>query len=154
MSISRHRREDIPIGYEKPLVCRQIEQIAIETLTETMGFPTGELVVLSEDEKESWGQYREKGQQLGIHAHTGAFAAVVYYAQVPENSSSLYLLPNGWVLGSHENERSITEMKTKTGLLAMFSGNIPHYTHQNMSDDPRVAYAFNLFQTSSLQANF
>ena len=141
ISINEHRREDVPVDNNRPPACREIERVALKTLAETRGFDPAELEI---EENDTWGQYREQGQQLGIHNHIGAYAAVVYYAQVPENSGSLWMLPRGWVMHAAQRSDWLVEVKPKTGLLIIFSADVPHYTYPNMSKEARVAYAFNL----------
>ena len=105
-----------------------------------------------------WANINHKGCYNKIHSHGASHYSGVYYIKTPKNSGNLYLVnretsftePFNYFKSDCADE---VEYKPEEGDLYFFSGNLPHRTGINLSDEDRVSISWNV-NISNLEQKF
>lgn len=126
--------QDHPIPTD-PWLSKEIEtiwteiQAAIEELLDVEVVPTSD----------PWFIVNRRGGQTFPHAHRPADLAVVYWANVTENSGNLHFFP----LGLGQGDNNSVQIEPKSGHFLIFGGDALHAVPHNASDQPRVSMSRN-----------
>tara|TARA_R110001583_G_C5479540_1_gene393659 strand:+ start:72 stop:653 length:582 start_codon:yes stop_codon:yes gene_type:complete len=96
-----------------------------------------------------WANINHKGCYNKIHSHGDSHYSGVYYIKTPNNSGNLYLINRETSFTEPFNyfkSDCADEIKyiPKEGDLYFFSGNLPHRTGINLSDEDRISISWNV----------
>lgn len=140
---TQERPEDVKLD-EVTAEMRAIQELAKRAISETMSIDYDKLVIYTEGKKENhWAQCRDKLEQVTFHDHPGSVASAVYYVQVDEGSSPLFMYPDG-IPRMSDLRDCVYCHEPEEGELIIFPAWIPHHTVPHHAETERIAYVFNI----------
>ncbi len=136
------QREDIPLGDEKGGDKRM--HLAFDGIIDTIDKMIAEMTKGQVEPEGFWCQYQEKGQCTAYHSHRRPFGhqslkdlSFVFYLQASEEHGEL-MFPMQ-IDGMDYSKTFVPN----TGGIIIFPSYMPHYTHKNNADTPRIVLSGN-----------
>jgi len=140
---SKSMREEF-IPFRK--LCERVLPSCMAEIKDTYSYKVNSFTPLN-----CWLNVNRKKDYNVHHSHNNCDFSAVWYLKVPENSGRL-VFDNPdfssplWVLESEYNpySRGRGYIVPKENLLVIFKSHLVHFVEPNLSDEPRISFAFNL----------